>query len=257
MNIKPPSGGFLIRRGALLAALALAALVSTDSFPGGPSGATAQTLPPGGPPNPVERSLIRATPFDGDLRQLRHIPPVRRERPEREAPVQDLSGDLAPIGEGLAAPSLAAPAPSPIASFEGLDFLNWGDGHPPDPDGDVGPEYYIQTVNTSIGIYRKSDGLRVAAFTFDTFMSQGHFGNLFDTDNFGDPVVVYDTFTDRWIISDFAFQLDASGNVISPPGAYQCFAASRSGDPVAGGCGQVHTFSRIGWSISARLRSEL
>ena len=66
-------------------------------------------------------------------------------------------------------------------------------------------------------------------------MSQGNFGNLCDTDNFGDPIVVYDTFTDRWIITDFAFQLNASGGVISPPGAFQCFAASQSGDPVGGG----------------------
>src|SRR5512138_728188 len=182
---------------------------------------------------PVERSLVRATPFHGDLRRLPRIPPVKRERPERQAPVQDLAGELAPIGSGVAAPTVAAP--SPIANFEGLDFANWGDGHPPDPNGDVGPEYYIQTINTSIGIYRKTDGVRVAAFTFNTFMSQGNFGNLCDTDNFGDPVVVYDTFADRWIITDFAFQLDSNGGVVSPPGAYQCFAASQGGVPVTGG----------------------
>jgi len=77
--------------------------------------------------------------------------------------------------------------------------------------------------------------VRVAAFTFDTFMSQGNFGNLCDTDNFGDPVVLYDTFEDRWIISDFAFQLDGSSNVINPPGSFQCFAVSMTGDPVTGG----------------------
>ena len=192
---------------------------------------------PNGPasPRPEERSLIRATPFRGDLRRLPRVPPRKRERPEREPPFQDLTGRLAPIGEGLAVPPAAIPAPSPIASFEGLDFANWGDGHPPDTNGDVGPEYYIQTINTSVGIYRKSDGARLAAFTFNALMSQGNFGNLCDTDNFGDPVVVYDTFADRWIITDFAFQLDSSGGVIDPPGAYQCFAASQSGDPVTGG----------------------
>ena len=41
-------------------------------------------------------------------------------------------------------------------------------------------------------------------------MSQGHFGNLCDTDNFGDPVVLYDSFEDRWFITDFAFKLDGS-----------------------------------------------
>ena len=96
----------------------------------------------------------------------------------------------------------------PGKSFEGIDFANWGNGHPPDTNGDVGPTYYIQTMNTSIGIYDKSTGSRVAAFTFNTFMSQGNFGNLCDTNNFGDPVVLYDTFEDRWVITDFAFVLD-------------------------------------------------
>src|SRR5438874_257683 len=64
-------------------------------------------------------------------------------------------------------------------------------------------------------------------------MSQGSFGNLCDTNNFGDPVVLYDTFEDRWIITDFAFLTDISGNVLSP--AYQCFAASMNGNPVTGG----------------------
>ncbi len=107
-------------------------------------------------------------------------------------------------------------------------------GHPPDTNGDVGPNYYIQTINTSIGVFRKSDGVRVAAFTFNTFMSQGNFGNLCDTNNFGDPVVLYDSFEDRWIITDFAFQL-VSGNVVNPPGNFQCFAVSMNGDPVTGG----------------------
>src|SRR5205814_6195178 len=56
-----------------------------------------------------------------------------------------------------------------------------------------------------------------------------------DTNNFGDPVVVYDTFEDRWIVTDFAFTLDGSNNIINPPGTFQCFAVSKSGDPVAGG----------------------
>ncbi|MFY9824345.1 MAG: carboxypeptidase regulatory-like domain-containing protein, partial [Thermoanaerobaculia bacterium] len=74
----------------------------------------------------------------------------------------------------------------------------------------------------------------MAAFTFNTFMSQGTFGNLCDTNNFGDPVVLYDSFEDRWIITDFAFTL-SGGAVVNPPGAFQCIAASKTGDPVSGG----------------------
>src|SRR5262249_55614065 len=155
---------------------------------------------------------------------------IRRERPEPEDPKTHLVGgtEPAPIGSGTF-PGEQLPAPSTLTNFEGLHFnedcggVSCGDGHPPDPNGDVGPHYFVETVNTSVGIYDKSNGQRVAGFSFNALMSQGNFGNLCDTDNFGDPVVVYDSFHDRWIITDFAFQLDGSGNVVSPPGSFQCF----------------------------------
>ncbi|HEY3040913.1 MAG TPA: C25 family cysteine peptidase, partial [Pyrinomonadaceae bacterium] len=193
---------------------------------------------------PKELRMERAQPFHGDLRDLPYRKPVKKERPEREEPERILGTLETPTGGKRISPAIgpsvgtispAAPAPGTIANFDGLDFATWGNGHPPDTNGDVGPTYYIQTVNTSIGIYNKTGGAPVAAFTFDNFMSQGNFGNLCDTDNFGDPVVVYDTFEDRWIISDFAFQLDIQNNVINPPGAFQCFAVSKTGDPVSGG----------------------
>src|SRR5258705_2664470 len=191
---------------------------------------------------PKEERLTKAHSFNGDLRDLPYRKPVKRERPEREEaePQPTLypgtsatTTPVAPSGSSVPAPS--APAPATLANFDGLDFATFGAGHPPDTNGDVGPTYYIQTVNTSIGIFRKSDGVRVAAFTFNTFMSQGNFGNLCDTNNFGDPVVLYDSFEDRWIITDFAFTLDGANNVINPPGSFQCIAASKTGDPVSGG----------------------
>src|SRR4029079_16416144 len=45
---------------------------------------------------------------------------------------------------------------------------------------------------------------------------------------------LYDSFEDRWFISDFAFKLEGSGNV-SPQTAFECFAVSKTGDPVSGG----------------------
>src|SRR5437773_1891767 len=191
---------------------------------------------------PVEGQLRRAQPFDGDLRDLPYRKPVQKWRPEREPPdhiPQIHPEPTAPAGAVTEAepsvPAPASPAPTPNHSFDGLDFATWGNGHPPDENGDVGPTYYIQTINTSVGIFNKNTGALITAFTFDSFMSQGNFGNLCDTDNFGDPVVLYDTFEDRWIITDFAFQLDGSGNVINPPGAFQCFAVSKTADPVSGG----------------------
>jgi len=185
---------------------------------------------------PVETSLKRAGSSMVDLRDLPDSKPEIRYQPEPEAPPverEELPGGLPDTP--AKAPGLQAAAPSALTSFLGLDFANWGSGRPPNTAGDVGPTYYIEAVNTAIGIYRKADSVRVAAFSFDTFMSQGSFGNLCDAHNFGDPVVLYDTFEDRWVITDFAFQLDNSSNVIAPPGAFQCFAVSKTGDPVAGG----------------------
>jgi uncharacterized repeat protein (TIGR01451 family) len=185
---------------------------------------------------PIELQLTRAGSASMDLRLLPQTPPQKQERPEREPPEPspvELPGGPAPSAP--VAPGPSAPAPAPNASFDGLDFASWGAGHPPDTNGDVGPTYYIQSINSSIGVYRKSDTVRVAAFTFNTFMSQGAFGNLCDTNNFGDPVVLYDTFEGRWVITDFAFTLDGSGNVINPPGSFQCFAVSKTEDPVLGG----------------------
>src|SRR5215471_17670373 len=200
-----------------------------------------------GPRPPREHRLRRAESFDGDLRGLPQTRPPRFERPEREGPdpnpvlveLEPASAARAAAAAAAAAaaspggaPTLAAPAPPPSANFDGLDFATWGNGHPPDTNGDVGPAYFIQSINTSLGIFDKGTGARVAGFSFNTFMSQGHFGNVCDTNNFGDPVVLYDTFEDRWVVTDFAFVL-SGGNVIPP--AMQCFAVSKSGDPVAGG----------------------
>ncbi len=198
---------------------------------------------------PSELVMRRAGSSSIDLRKLPQAKPERFERPELEEP--DPSPVELPGGpKEIAAPPAVVPkaaAPPPAASFDGLDFATWGAGHPPDTVGDVGPTYFIQAINTSIGVYNKS-GVRVAAFTFNTFMSQGHFGNLCDTNNFGDPVVLYDTFEDRWVITDFAFQVDGSGNIINPPGAFQCFAVSKSGDPVSGGWNfySVHVVGGLG-----------
>src|SRR5215472_10015828 len=182
-------------------------------------------------PKPKELRLQKAHEFNGDLRDLPQTGPEKKERPEREGPVPNPRVYVPPTvnsaikpGEELT-PTVAPPlvpmaAPTPIANFAGLDFATWGNGHPPDPNGDVGPNQYIQTINTSIGIFNKSTGALITGISFNNFMKQGNFGNLCDTDNFGDPVVVYDSFEDRWIITDFAFTIDGSGNVTS--NAYQC-----------------------------------
>lgn len=169
--------------------------------------------------------------MDKDLRDLPQKGP-KNKRPLRE---MGTPPDLAPAGDGIDPvvqaefAALAAPAPAPLGTFKGLDLQNWGAGWPPDTHGDVGPDHYIQVVNTSIGIFDKVTGTRLAAFTFDNFFAANGGSGVCATYNAGDPIALYDQVSGRWIITDFAF---AS---VSKPPYYECIAVSKTADPVSGG----------------------
>jgi hypothetical protein len=128
--------------------------------------------------------------------------------------------------------------PNPIQSFAGMSFsdecngLRCGAGQPPDVNGDVGLNHYIETVNYGIAIYNKS-GTRLAAFTEGSLWKGAFTGTACDSQPHGDPVVVYDQFADRWIISNFAFGFDSIGYPTGP--FYECLAVSKTSDPVEGG----------------------
>ncbi len=184
---------------------------------------------------------FKAVVRDIDVRRLRRIPPgkipefrsKRRAIPPLERKLKLVKkGDFDPVVQRRAPIRLI---PTPIITFAGLDLNNWGAGWPPDTNGDVGKTnvgspavgYYIQTVNTSIGIFNKATGELVAAFKFDDFFDGT--GTDCDNNNMGDPIVLYDRYLDRWIISDFAFQ-----SATSAP-HYECIAMSKTNDPVNGG----------------------
>lgn len=188
-----------------------------------------------GPPTtdvsaPIFEVHGKAKSFDKDLRELPQTGP-KIKKPARE---MGTPPNLGPNGNGvdsvLQASAPLAPAPAPSSSFAGLDLQNWGAGWPPDTHGDVGPNHYIQAVNTSIGVFDKSSGARLAAFTFDAFFQANGATDACATLNYGDPIVLYDQVSGRWIITDFAF----AGNGTTPP-YYECIAVSKTADPVSGG----------------------
>jgi len=151
--------------------------------------------------------------------------PVRHQEPGTEAELADSAVHAGPaVPEQLTQSALAAPAPT--VNVAGLDFANWGAGHPPDTNGVIGPNHFVQTVNTSIGIFSKTTGARISAFTFDTFFANSGTAEC-DTANGGDPTAVYDVPSGRWVIADFAWL-----NINTGP-FFECLAVSSGSDPVA------------------------
>lgn len=188
------------------------------------------------PPIPTQKftgRLAPATSYDGDLRTVPSVAPAKKLRVEAAIPSMIPGGG--PQADPLVrnAPTVAAPlaaAPAPLTSGDGLDFGAFGTGWPPDTTGDVGPNHYIQGVNGSVGIYTKSPLTRVVGLSLNSFFTAAGATGTCASGNQGDPTVVYDQISGRWIVSDFAW----TGAISAGPW-YQCIAVSKTADPVSGG----------------------
>jgi hypothetical protein len=101
-------------------------------------------------------------------------------------------------------------------------------GYPPDVNGDVGLNHYVQAVNSSYAVFSKSDGVPVEPAKRIQTLWQGYKGggHPCETSPHSDPYVRFDR-TDvndgRWIITQPAIT-DAGPTI-------QCFAVSQSSDP--------------------------
>ncbi len=93
---------------------------------------------------------------------------------------------------------------------------------PPDTQGDVGKNDYVQMVNLSFAIWSKQGNLRYGPVP-NTTLWQG-FGGPCETFNGGDPVTMYDESADRWFMSQLAYPGGAAG-------FHQCIAISQTSDP--------------------------
>ncbi len=181
--------------------------------------------------------------FRGDLRDLSRFPlaavPTQRPYlPLLTPPKEAKSPVLAVQPEFLSANIPLALMPAPSQSFAGLSFNDsclggqCGAGWPPDTNGDVGLNYYIQAVNDAYAIYDKNTGAMQASFTENSLFSSGNTGTVCDTDSSGDPVVLYDRLANRWILTNFAFGFN-NNRPVSP--FYECIAVSKTSNPVTGG----------------------
>jgi len=116
--------------------------------------------------------------------------------------------------------------PGPLLTFEGESAADACACAPPDTDGDVGPDHYVEAVNVAFRVFDKSGTPLTPPTTYNSLFAP-LVGTPCQNDNNGDPFVMYDQIADRWVISDFAFP----GGLPGSGPFFQCIAVSTSPDP--------------------------
>jgi len=98
----------------------------------------------------------------------------------------------------------------PLVNIEGLS----SGFAPHDPSGDIGTDHYLQAINaTRLGVFDK-DGALQNSFAANTIWNTIGFSSA------GDPIILFDQETSRWIITEF------------PPSNQLLFAISEGSDPM-------------------------
>lgn len=129
--------------------------------------------------------------------------------------------EIPPLGPDQPDP-LVQLGPGPLISASaGTDFEGLGQSGyiPSDNNIAVGPNHIVETVNVQYAVYNKAGGLLTSGFLKSLWNG---LGGSCAANNGGDPVVQYDRFADRWIIT----QLGS----LSAPYA-ECIAVSKTNDP--------------------------
>src|SRR5215213_7266988 len=158
--------------------------------------------------------------------------PARGGRDFEPGRPQPVGNRITPFTDPLADKSVGAPsALAEIkASTNGVPVDPNARVAPPDTTGDVGPNHYVQWVNLRYSIYTLVRDLNneitgfvpVLGFPKNGNVVWQGFGGRCASDNDGDPIVQYDQFADRWILTQFA---------VSAQPYTQCVAVSTSPDP--------------------------
>jgi subtilisin-like proprotein convertase family protein len=119
--------------------------------------------------------------------------------------------------------------PGPLNSWTGYtqqdnyDLYNGLGVLPPDTNGDVGPNHYVEYVNNGFKIFDKQGNLLFGPAKGSTLWAGMP---VCGTQDHGDPITLYDQLSGRWLMSQFGF-IDSH---LGP--YYECIAVSATGDPL-------------------------
>jgi len=109
-----------------------------------------------------------------------------------------------------------------------VNVLGMGGANPNDTNGDVGPNHFVQMINSRFQIFDKQGNSLAGPSAINSLWASAPAGQAECTNqNRGDPIVLYDRMADRWLLSQFA--KNVSGDNADP--GYLCIAISQTADP--------------------------
>ena len=165
------------------------------------------------------------------LRDIPGIPPGSVKRPWKEIPNhfdfkrikgERINGTLLKKDHAVQSSNGTLAASKVTESWDGVG--NLFNGWPPDTDGDVGINHYLQMINVSFQIWDKNGTSLYGPFDNITFWNG--FDGPWSSTNDGDPIALYDQAADRWLVSQFSYP-----NGDSTPPYYELVAISKTSDP--------------------------
>jgi uncharacterized repeat protein (TIGR01451 family) len=179
--------------------------------------ASTPSEPPGTPPDRIideqEPLVVQETP-----------PPDPGEQPAPEprdgTPVVPGGDEVLDDAAQLSAPERRALGQlgGPLASFDGM-----GGSTPNDTTGDVGPNHFVQAINSSFQVFDKTGTSLEGPTGLSQLWNDGDANVEACEQNAGDPVVLYDNLADRWMIAQFSRFV--------PFRNFMCLAVSVTADP--------------------------
>jgi hypothetical protein len=231
-------GGALVA--LALASVLLAAAASHGSAAAGGLGGGVNVTPPD-KAKPAQTGITVGRSYNNDLskpvRQLAKLPTT--QQPQREAAENATIHKVQrTVHDPVVQSSPARPnMPGTTLNFDGIPFpgvvCNCA---PPDTNGEVGLDQYVQIVNEGFQVWNKNTGASLLGPVAISSLWAG-FGGLCETNGFGDPVVLFDQLANRWVITQFA------GNYPATPITDQCIAVSTSSDATG-------TYARYGFHMT-------
>ncbi|NOR85977.1 MAG: PKD domain-containing protein, partial [Bacteroidales bacterium] len=191
--------------------------------------------------------IVKPVGFDKSkkLSDVTVIPPAYRDRSWKEKVIPNKDGFL----EEFNLPAALTGVDPAIQDYMsgnkssatvGQNFagqINMSGIAPPDTDGDVGPNHYMQMVNLAFQIWDKNGNSLYGPADGSTLWD-GFTGPWTGT-NDGDPIVLYDEYADRWIASQFSLPNYPSGPF------YELIAVSETGDPTGAWYRYAYEFSNM------------